>query len=194
MDRLLETPRLHLREPRITDAPQVFCRWAGDAALLRYLQWKPHTEIEQTRQMLAWEGARRFKRTGYTWLLVERGSQAPIGQIQLVAQTSQGTAHHLRLGYVLARSHQGRGLMREAVEAVVAHAFAQAAVWRIDALCDVENDASARLLRRAGFEREGRLARHTPDLHTPGPPRDVWLFARIRMSHAPQPCTATITA
>jgi RimJ/RimL family protein N-acetyltransferase len=44
---------------------------------------------------------------------------------------------------------------------VLAEAFAQDAVWRIDALCDVDNRASVRLLQALGFAQEGVLGRHS---------------------------------
>lgn len=182
MKRVLATPRLMLREPRVGDAPQVFCRWAGDATVLQHLQWTAHQDVEQTRQMLAWDSARWLKRSAFTWLLLAPDAHGPVGQVQLVPQRLDGPAHHLRLGYVLARSHQGRGLMREAVASVLDHAFEQPAVWRVDAVCDVDNLASVRLLEALGLAREGRLARHTVHPHAGSQPRDVWLYARTRQA------------
>lgn len=194
MKRDLTTARLRLREPRAGDAAHVFCRWTADAGLLRYLGWPVHGEVEQTRQMLSWDSARWLKRTAFTWMLLAGDLPGPVGQVQLVPQQLDGRAHHLRLGYVLARSHHGRGLMREAVAAVLDHAFEQAHVWRVDALCDVDNAASAGLLERLGLRREGRLARHALHPNAGAQPRDVWLYACTRETWTtPQPCTATMT-
>ena len=64
-------------------------------------------------------------------------------------------------------------------------AFSSAALalpdcYRVQATCDTENHASARVLEKSGFVREGRLERHLilPNL---GPePRASLMFARCR--------------
>jgi ribosomal-protein-alanine N-acetyltransferase len=62
------------------------------------------------------------------------------------------------LGYQVARSHQGMGLMAEALRATNAFVFREMRLHRIMANYRPENERSARLLERLGFEREG-LAR-----------------------------------
>lgn len=179
MNRVLHTERLRLRAPQPGDEHAAFDGWARDPEVLRYLGWRPHAEIADTRAQLDWDQARWLKRSAWTWLLVEpRG--VPIGLVQLVPQRFDAPAHHLRLGYLLARSHWGRGLMREAVAAVLDEAFAQAPVWRVDALCDVENHASARLLQALGFAHEGVLRRHSVHPNVGSEPRDVAVHAHLR--------------
>jgi RimJ/RimL family protein N-acetyltransferase len=182
MDRELNTPRLQLRAPRPGDGDFAFERWAQDAAVLHHLNWPPHHEARQTRQQLDWEMARWLKRSAYTWMLLRRGEAGPVGLVQLLPQSLDGPAHHLRLGFLLARSHQRRGLMREALTAVLAHAFAQPAVWRVDALCDVDNQASQALLQALGLACEGTLARHTRHPLAGDEPRDMRVYAAVRGS------------
>jgi ribosomal-protein-alanine N-acetyltransferase len=62
------------------------------------------------------------------------------------------------LGYQVARSHQGRGLMSEALRATNAFVFDEMRLHRIMANYRPENTRSGRLLERLGFAREG-LAR-----------------------------------
>lgn len=184
----LRTARLQLRPPRAADAAAAFERWAADVEVLRYLGQPAHQRVEQTRAQLAWDEARWLKRSAWTWVLLHPGDGSgsgpdgePIGLISLTPQRLDGPPHHLRLGYLLARSHWGRGLMAEALRAVLTQVWGQEpACWRIDAVCDVDNPASARVLERLGFEREGRLRRHTLHPNVSAEPRDVWLYARIR--------------
>jgi RimJ/RimL family protein N-acetyltransferase len=127
MNRVLHTERLRLRAPQPGDERAAFDGWARDPAVLRYLGWRPHAAMAETRAQLDWDQARWFKRSAWTWLFVEpRG--VPIGLVQLVPQRFDAPAHHLRLGFLLARSHWRRGLMREAVGAVLDEAFAQTSV------------------------------------------------------------------
>ena len=62
------------------------------------------------------------------------------------------------LGYQVARSHQGLGLMSEALRATNAFVFGEMKLHRIMANYRPENTRSGRLLERLGFAREG-LAR-----------------------------------
>jgi [ribosomal protein S5]-alanine N-acetyltransferase len=179
LDRQLQLIHACLRAPRAGDAAFAHARWAADPLLHRWLGHRPNRQVEQTGHQLAWDEACWLKKSAYTWLLVPHGERGPVGLLRLLPQG--GTApHHLRLGFVLARSHQGRGLMSEAVAGVLAHALAQPGVWRIDAVCDVDNTASQRLLVKAGMHCEGRLARHTLHPNVSEQPRDVWLFVAVR--------------
>lgn len=100
--------------------------------------------------------------------------------VQLLPQPTEAPPHHLRLGYLLARSAWGGGWMDEALRAVLHEACAQPALWRLDALCDTENPASLRLLQRHGFQREGVLRRHTLHPNAGAEPRDVVVMALTR--------------
>lgn len=181
MNRTLTLRRLGLRAPRPGDADAAHARWAADPVVHRWLGHRPSADLEQTRRLLAWDEACWLKRSAYTWLLVPHGDVSPVGLLRLVPAAGVAPPHHhLRLGLVLARSHQGRGLMREAVAGLLAHALAQPEVWRVDAVCDVDNAASQRLFQALGLVNEGRLARHSLHPNVSDQPRDVWLFAAVR--------------
>lgn len=61
------------------------------------------------------------------------------------------------LGYSIDRRYEGRGLMTEALHAVLWFAFNQLGLHRIEACYMPANGASARVLEKLGFEIEGRL-------------------------------------
>ena len=60
-------------------------------------------------------------------------------------------------GYVLAEEFWGKGYAIEALRAVL-ELLKNSSVWRVEALCHIDHDASARVLEKAGFELEGTLA------------------------------------
>ena len=60
------------------------------------------------------------------------------------------------LGFGLARRHQGRGLMTEAVRRVVRLGFQELGLLRISASYREDNRRSGKVLRRVGFQVEGR--------------------------------------
>ena len=70
----------------------------------------------------------------------------------------RGAFHACHLGYQIARSHEGRGLMTEALRAANGFMFETMRLHRIMANYRPENERSARVLERLGFVREG-LAR-----------------------------------
>ncbi|GAB4283718.1 MAG: ribosomal protein S5-alanine N-acetyltransferase [Candidatus Rifleibacteriota bacterium] len=59
------------------------------------------------------------------------------------------------LGYSVARKHEGTGLMFECLSAAIKYVFEELKLHRIMANHLPENERSARLLKRLGFEREG---------------------------------------
>lgn len=79
------------------------------------------------------------------------------------------------LGYRTAGAHQGQGLMTEALHALIDHAFHHLNLHRIMANYQPWNAASARVLEKLGFEREG-YARHY--LYIDGAWRDHVLTAK----------------
>jgi len=150
----LRTPRLLLRRPRLDDAEAIFANYAQDAEVTRYLTWPPHTDIAQTRKFVesrvaAWEAGE-----AYEWVITLAPRDEAIGMIGLGLRDYKAD-----LGYVLARACWGQGLMTEAAQAVVDWAIAQPEVFRVWAVCDVENPGSARVMEKVGMEFEGRLRR-----------------------------------
>ncbi len=47
-----ETQRLVLRVPQMSDAQAIFDGYATDPAVTRYMTWRPHESIDQTRAFL----------------------------------------------------------------------------------------------------------------------------------------------
>lgn len=81
------------------------------------------------------------------------------------------------LGYWLGAVHWGRGLATEAVQAITKYGFEDLGLERIQANVYEWNEASSRVLVKAGFDFEGRMRRHA---FKDGQFVDVLLYARIR--------------
>ena len=63
--------------------------------------------------------------------------------------------HHAEIGYILNRNYWRRGLMQQALEAVIEFAFTTLDLHRIEADVDPQNTGSLAILEKLGFEREG---------------------------------------
>ena len=48
----VETERLILRKITINDAEDMFNNWASDSEVTKYLTWKPHKTIEDTKEVI----------------------------------------------------------------------------------------------------------------------------------------------
>ena len=169
------TARLILRKPRETDAPLVFAGYGQDPEVSRYLVWRTHRNLRDAQ-----EAVERFLedwRTGskFCWLLFRQEGGELVGSI--AARIDQQGVH---LGYLLAQPFWGQGLMSEAVNALVDWAFSERSIFRVWAVCDVENESSARLLERNGFQREGTLRKWSLHPNVSATPRDCYCYAKTR--------------
>lgn len=85
------------------------------------------------------------------------------------------------LAFDLAQPHWGRGLMRQAVAAVLQWTYRQSLVDRVHAFVRVDNKRSERLLERSGFVREGRLRSYRV---CRGQPHDFYIYGLLRSDWA----------
>ena len=171
----LETERLLLRHPLEGDAVSIFERYAQDAEVTRFLLWKPHGSVTESQEFI--ERCQRVwtEGTAFPWVIVRKSDHLLLGMIELRPE-----GHKAELGYVLARDAWGKGYMTEAIKAVVAWALAQPQIWRVWAYCHVQNAASARVMEKAGLEREGILKRWSIHSAFGAEPQDCYCYAIVR--------------
>lgn len=169
------TERLLLRKPREEDATAIFAAYGQDPEVTRYLVWRPHREVNDAKEAVGrfLEGWRSGN--SYCWLIFRRDGGELIGSIA-ARKDQQG----INLGYLLARPFWRQGFMNEALAAVVDWAFSNPSVFRVWAVCDLENPASARLLEKSGFCREGILKKWSLHPNISSVPRDCFCYARTR--------------
>jgi len=172
---IIETERLVLRPPRMDDAEAVFTSYATDEEVTRYLQWRPHTSIAETVEFLRRTVAFPEGGSESTWAITLRGDERLRGMIAL-----RSHGHKADAGYVLARPLWGNGYTTEALRAVLDYAFKNPRMYRVWAVCDVDNVASARVLEKAGMSFEGILRRYQIHPNIGPEPRDARCYARVR--------------
>ena len=172
---IFQTERLILRKPRIDDALLIFERYGQDADVTRYLIWPPHKNIGETeaflrRCLIVWEQG-----TNIPYVVTLRDNDDPIGMLEVHNQ-----GFKLEIGYVLARSFWRKGYMTEALRAVIEWAFAQPDIFRVQAVCDVENIDSAHVMEKAGMTCDGLLRRYVLHPNISNEPRDAYLYALVK--------------
>ncbi len=150
-------------------------RWTGDPVAVARIPLGPTTPDEAAgyvRQIVR-ERRQRGRRV-FTLGIVDRADGELVGTVGL---TVESAAHRrAEIGYVVRRDRWGRGLASDAVDVMVDLGFGDLGLNRIWAVCIVDNDASTRVLEKAGFRREGRLR---SDLLVGGRFHDTWLYATL---------------
>lgn len=172
----VETERLVLRWHTEVDAEELFARCTSDPVMTKFLLWPAHQSADETREYIRLRVAERGKVDDCGWLLRLKSDGSIIGSIGC----RRVEKHMLQFGYYIAQSAWGNGYATEATRAMVPIWLANDEICRVQAFCDPENVASARVLAKSGLILEGRLRRYilSPNL---GPePRDGLLFAAVK--------------
>jgi RimJ/RimL family protein N-acetyltransferase len=168
----IETERLVIRTPRMDDALILFNAYMQDPEVTHYTTWRPHQQFQEAEDFVrssiaAWKNGTRFP-----FVITLKEKDEPFGMIDF----------HIRgctvgLGYVIARSHQGKGYATEATHAIIQWAFQQSTIYRVNASTDIENIASQRVLEKAGMVREGLLRKYIVHPNISDIPRDSYIYA-----------------
>jgi len=169
---IFETARLLLRLVTIVDVDAIFDSYAQDEEVARYLIWRPHRSRSETQAYVEHCIATPSE-VERTYMLVGREDNVVRGAFAV----RQRAPHRLDCGYVLARRWWRQGLMTEVLTGVTVCALRQPSVFRIGAVCDVENIGSARVLEKSGFVREGLLRRWLVHPNISDEPRDCYSYA-----------------
>jgi len=170
--------RVMLRPPQSGD----YAQWARVRETSRAFltPWEPKWTVDELERSAWRQRLRRYREemaqgTGMPFLIFETATGALAGGIS-IGNIRYGVAQTGQVGYWMGRDHAGKGLMREALAAVVEHGFETLRLHRIEAACIPDNDRSIHVLEKAGFRREGLLRSY---LRINGVWRDHILYARI---------------
>jgi [ribosomal protein S5]-alanine N-acetyltransferase len=151
----LETDRLILREIELTDAEAIF-RIFADPDVARYQDVAIATSIEQAKRLIVLRAERFRSGQGIRWAIATKIDNGCIGSCGL----SYKTPFQAEIGYELAQANWGKGLMTEALGAMIDFGFQQAQLNRLEAMVMLENKASMRVLEKLGFIEEGILRQY----------------------------------
>ncbi|MCP2330208.1 GNAT family N-acetyltransferase [Actinoalloteichus caeruleus] len=146
----LVSPRLVLRRFQPGDAAAL-AAYRSDPAIARYQAWETPLTVERAAETIARYRHDAPDRPGWFPYAISLDG-ALIGDLGVNLHENGMQAD---LGFTLAAPHHGRGYATEAVGRMLEHLFVDRCLHRVSAECDPRNDASARLLDRLGFEREG---------------------------------------
>jgi len=148
----IETVRLILRRFEERDAKDMYLNWASDPEVCKYLPWGPHKDIEASKKRV--EGwIRNYDNDNtYNWAIFLKGRNKVIGSISV--EISNETQQSCEVGYCIGREYWSRGIMTEALLAVMHYLFYEVGYQRIWAKHDVLNIASGKVMQKAGMQFE----------------------------------------
>ena len=170
----LQTPCLFLRPLALSDAPALF-EARSDPEVMRYWDWPAQKSVGEVEGVFA-DHLPAMADGNVLWWAVALSPDGPaIGECDLSEiDHRNGVAE---VGFLFARRHWGKGYAREAMEAVIAHAFGPMGLVRLWARFHAGNEGSRRLLEKLGFAYEGRLRSH---ILRDGERRDCILYGRLK--------------
>jgi len=153
--RILETDRLMLRPFLSEDARAMFDNWASDPEVTKFLSWPAYQSIDDAHAILKIWLEDYKKPDFYQWAIVLKELNQPIGSISVVNLDHR--VDMAEIGYCIGKPWWGRGIMPEAMQAVMSYLFEEVGCQRIEAGHDPNNPASGAVLRKCGLKYEGTL-------------------------------------
>lgn len=168
---VLETARLLLRAIEEDDAAAIF-EYAGDAEVAKYTCWDAHKSIEDAKTLVRFIKKRYAENKPSNWAVILKAGSRLIGTCGFVSGFPANK--RAEIGFAIRKDCWSKGYMTEAVNKTIEFGFNEINLNRIEACCDADNKASARVLEKCGMKFEGLLRQY---VYKRGRFRDVKSYA-----------------
>ncbi|KAJ3674752.1 hypothetical protein LUZ60_005368 [Juncus effusus] len=163
----LKTPPITLRKFKPSDV-DAFMSWASDPRVTRFQRRDPYTDPSQA---LAYITNHILTHPWYRAICVEN---QPVGSISVNPSLGEDK-HRASIGYRLAYDFWGKGIATQALKLSLKIVFDELEdLERLEAIADVDNLASQRVLEKAGFKKEGVLRKY---VRLKGKSRDMIMYS-----------------
>lgn len=171
---IIETNRLILRKVTQDDARDMFS-YLSDSEVVKHMGLEPYQTVEAVHEEIEWYHSILKEQTGIRWGITLKNTDRVIGSCGFLNRK----AKHFRteVGFELNKEYWGKGVAREALEAVVKYGFEHMKLERIEALIEPENISSQSLVEKIGFLKEG-LLRHYE--YTCGKFDDLFIYSLLK--------------
>ena len=170
----LETGRLLLRKLRMTDAQDMY-EYSRDPEVARHVLWDAHQSVGDSRGYLRYAVRQYRQDLPASWGIELKENHKLIGTIGFMWINRDHNS--AEVGYSLSREYWNRGIMSEALSAVLNEGFMDLNLHRIEAQHEVDNPASGRVMEKCGMRKEGVLRQR---LYNKGKFVDVALYAILK--------------
>lgn len=171
---VLHTRRLLLRPFDDRDAEAIYAL-QSNPRVLRYWDAPPWTARDRAQAFLAACRTLEQDGTGARFVVEAREDRRFLGWCSVFRWNP--VHRSLGVGYCLDETAWGQGYATEAMQAVLHWAYATLDLNRVEADVDTRNTASARVLEKLGFVREGHKRE---DCFVLGEVSDTWVYGLLR--------------
>jgi len=172
----LSTERLNLRRISDEDDKEIFFL-RSDKEMLQFLDRDPAQSIDEAREWIRMINKGIDDNQYIAWAIALKNDPLLIGTITF--WNVKYEHYRAEIGYALHPLFQGRGLMNEAMTAVINYGFDSLKLHSIEANVNPSNAPSIRLLERSGFIRE---AYHRENYYYNGHFLDSAIYSLINSS------------
>ena len=149
----IDTERLLLRRALREDAKPMFRNWASDPEVTKFLTWPAYETVETAYQILDLWTREYEKPDYYQWMIVLKELGEPIGSISVVSRND--SVEEAEIGYCIGSRWWHKGIMTEALAAVIEYLFKEVGMNRIAARHDPNNPHSGGVMKKCGMKYEG---------------------------------------
>ncbi|PCJ67565.1 MAG: N-acetyltransferase [Bacteroidetes bacterium] len=172
----IETSRLFLRKTTQEVMDHVFTSMEPR----EQMKFLGLTDIQQLQEQERRynDGLSTFNRKFLYFHLIDKNSQENIGWCGY--HTWYIDHYRAEIGYMINESHQRKGLMTEALNAIIPYGFSAMSLNRIEAFIGLENPPSLKLLQNFNFVQEGVLREH---YKAKVKPEDSLLFSLLKQDY-----------
>jgi [ribosomal protein S5]-alanine N-acetyltransferase len=170
----LQTTRLLLRPFTESDADAIYAL-QSNAHVMRYWNTPPWTNRSQANAFIATCRKMEEDGSGARFAIETRDQHAFFGSGSMFGWNP--VYRSLGIGYCFAQPAWGKGYATEAMHAMLRWAYDSLDLNRVETELDTRNAASARVLEKLGFEREG-LKREVCIVS--GEVSDSWIYGLLR--------------
>lgn len=173
----LTTKRLRLRQDEPRDAEDLFAM-LSDEETMRFYGHETYQSLDEAQTYIRLRQEDYAQRKAIRWGIALHDDDRLIGSCGF-HHFDEGY-HRAETGYVINRAFWGRGIMSEALTAILTYGFAELGLHRIEAIIDTANERSRNVLLKLGFQYEGNLRQRYAfrggfeDEHYFGLLRDEW--------------------
>lgn len=171
---VLETERLVLRQPQLSDSAQVF-KMRSDETAMKFIGKPVQKEESEAVVLLEQFAAGLQEKKGITWAIALKEDPAmligTIGFWRIIPEH-----YRAEIGYMLMPEHFNKGYISEAIKRSLEYGFNEMKLHSVEAHIDPENIGSSTVLLKNGFVQE---AYFKENFYDKGSFRDSAIFSKL---------------
>ena len=150
----IDTERLLLRKVTRDDLNDIF-EYTSNENVTKYLRWSTHESVEVTRKYIDDVLNEYSDGKDSPWMIEYKTQKKVIGAIHIIVYDEKNKRSEI--GYVLSEKYWNKGIMTEALKAVISYCFDVLGFNRVQLQCKSENGASEKVIGKSGSQFEGQM-------------------------------------